>query len=199
MNGIDALIKKISDDSRSECEEKMKKAEQKARGIVEEYRARGEAEAVALRKQAEKAAETTLLRGAGNDEVEASKQILAAKHKAIDEAFRRANEMLCSLSESEYIALLTKYVLAASEAGEESVVLNKKDREALGEKIVSKFNEALSAAGKKAKLSLSGGTADINGGFILRNGDIDTDCSVSSLVEQQKYALTEAVVKLLFS
>jgi hypothetical protein len=93
---------------------------------------------------------------------------------------------------------LSKYAVSASETGEERVVLNKKDRERMGEKLVAAFNAALKAAGKTAGLTLSEREADIVGGFLLSSGDVETDCGIASLLEQRKYGLSDTVIKILF-
>jgi V/A-type H+-transporting ATPase subunit E len=198
MKGIEALIKKLEEESRAECEEKLRKAEDEAQKIKEDYRARAETEAAKLIEQACKNAEADTRRVEGNDALEASKILLAAKHEVIDNAFARANELLCSLPEDEYIDFLKKYALCASETGSESIVLNKRDRDKLGERLVCEFNAALAAAGKPANLTLSEATAEINGGFLLRTKSVETDCSISSLVNRQKNTLTDTVAKILF-
>ena len=94
MNGIEALIKKLTDECVAECKEKLREAEEKAIKIKEDYKSRGNAEAERIIAEAEKSAESDELRGAGSDALEASKQILSANHEIINKTFSRANELL---------------------------------------------------------------------------------------------------------
>ena len=198
MTGMEALIRKLVDDSRAECEEKLGSAKQEAQKIIDEYRARARAEAAKSVEQARKNAKTDIMRAAGNDALEASKILLAAKHEVINNSFLRANELLCSLPEDKYVDLLKYYAVIASETGSESIVLNKKDREKLGKRLIDEINAALKAAGKTDNLTLSEDTAEINGGFLLRRENVETDCSIFTLVERQRNSLSDSLAKILF-
>ncbi len=199
MNGIDALIEKIDAKANRACEEKLAEAKAQAETVLGEYRSRGEAAArqILERANAEAAAET--LRAEGGDSLERSKKLLAAKHMMLNAAFERARNRLVNLSKDEKLAFFLKSLAAAGCAGDELVLFNSRDRAELGAEAVARFNEALSAAGKTASLRLSEECREMDGGFILKSGNIETDCSMASVIAQTRTELSDEVVKVLFS
>lgn len=199
MNGIDALIEKINAKANRACEEKLAEANAQAETVLGEYRSRGEAAArqILERANAEAAAET--LRAEGGDSLERSKKLLAAKHMMLNAAFERARNRLVNLSKDEKFAFFLKSLAAADCAGDEQVLFNSRDRDALGAEAVAYFNEALAAAGKNASLRLAEDYREIDGGFILKRGNIETDCSMASIIAQTRTELSDEVVKVLFS
>ena len=98
--------------------------------------------------------------------MEGRKAILGVKQDLVAESFDRAAEQLVNLPEEQYVALLAKLAAEASVTGEEEIVLNARDRAAVGQKVVDAANAKLSGG----KLTLSADTGDFKGGLILRRG-----------------------------
>ena len=84
--------------------------------------------------------------------------------------------------------------IRASVTGEEEILLNPRDREAIGAKLVKAANALL----PNGKLSLSDETRDIAGGLILRRGSIEANCSAELLVELSQSDLSAKVAEILF-
>ena len=91
----------------------------------------------------------------------------------VAESFDLAVDKLVKLPEAEYIALLAKLAAKASVTGDEEIVLNARDRKAVGAKVVEAANKALTGG----KLTLSEKTGDFKGGLILRRGNIEANCT----------------------
>ena len=102
--------------------------------------------------------------------------------------------MIVSLPEKDYVAFLAKLAARASVTGEEEILLNTRDREAIGAKLVKAANALL----PNGKLSLSDETRDIAGGLILRRGSIEANCSAELLVELSQSDLSAKVAEILF-
>ena len=79
--------------------------------------------------------------------------------------------------------------------GDEEIVLNRRDRERIGEKLVKAANALL----EKGRLSLAPDTRDIAGGLILRRGSIEANCSAELLVELSQSELSAKVAETLFA
>ena len=126
--------------------------------------------------------------------MEGRKKLLAAKQELVNESFRRALEKIVSLPESEYVAFLAKLAAQASVSGDEEILLNPRDRQRLGEKLV----KAVNALVPQGKLSLSPETRDMAGGLILRRGSIEANCSAELLVELSQSELSAKVAETLF-
>ena len=82
--------------------------------------------------------------------------------------------------------------------GSETLFFSEKDMSAVGGRVTEAANAILTGAGKKGNLSLGDTPRSIPGGFILRRGDIEVNCSVRLLVEQLRSALASEVAGVLF-
>ena len=126
--------------------------------------------------------------------MEGRKAILGVKQDLVAESFDRAAEQLVNLPEEQYVALLAKLAAEASVTGEEEIVLNARDRAAVGQKVVDAANAKLSGG----KLTLSADTGDFKGGLILRRGSIEANCTAELLVELRREDMAAELAKVLF-
>ena len=99
-----------------------------------------------------------------------------------------------NLPEEQYVALLAKLAAEASVTGEEEIVLNARDRAAVGQKVVDAANAKLSGG----KLTLSADTGDFKGGLILRRGSIEANCTAELLVELRREDMAAELARVLF-
>ena len=127
--------------------------------------------------------------------MEGRKKLLAAKQELVSESFRKALDKIVSLPEDEYVAFLAKLAAQASVTGDEEILLNERDRKAIGEKLVKAANALL----PQGKLKLSDETRDIAGGLILRRGSVEANCSAELLVELSQSELAAQVAQILFA
>ena len=126
--------------------------------------------------------------------MEGRKAILGVKQDLVAESFDRAAEQLVNLPEEQYVALLAKLAAEASVTGEEEIVLNARDRAAVGQKVVDAANAQLSGG----KLTLSAETGDFKGGLILRRGSIEANCTAELLVELRREDMAAELARVLF-
>lgn len=118
---------------------------------------------------------------------------LGVKQQAISNSFSEAVNLMANLPGDKYLALAEKLLLKAVETGEEVLQAGAGGKHITGEWL-SKFNEK---HGKK--LTLGDGRIDASGGFILKNGNIETNCTWEMLVRWIKDDLEAEVAKRLFS
>ena len=81
------------------------------------------------------------------------------------------------------------------------LVLRKKDRDALGEKIIAAMRRATVGkipANVLDKVVLSSRTASMKGGFILEAGDLAIDVSMDALIEHTITDAREDIAQMLF-
>lgn len=126
--------------------------------------------------------------------MEGRKAILGVKQDLVAESFDRAAEQLVNLPEEQYVALLAKLAAEASVTGEEEIILNARDRAAVGQKVVDAANAKLSGG----KLTLSADTGDFKGGLILRRGSIEANCTAELLVELRREDMAAELARVLF-
>ena len=128
------------------------------------------------------------------NQMEARKAILALKQDMVSKSFEKACEMLVQLPKDKYIALLAKLAAQASVTDDEEIVLNAKDRTAVGAAVTERANALLSGG----KLSLSADTGDFAGGLILKRGNIEANCTIELLVELCRGDMSAQLAKVLF-
>ncbi|WP_295748592.1 V-type ATP synthase subunit E family protein [uncultured Oscillibacter sp.] len=194
MNGIEKITQRISADAQAEIDRVLGEARAEAEKIAARYKAQADAEAADLDAKNKKAAAEREERLAGTAQMEARKAALAAKQEMVERAYDLALKKLCSLPGEKYTEVLAALLVQASSTGKEEVIFSDKDRRKVGKAAVDKANKD---GGKK--LTLSGETRAIPGGFILRSENVEVNCAFDTLVRLQKAETAGEVVRKLFS
>lgn len=194
MNGIEKITQRISADAQAEIDRVLGEARAEAEKITAKYKAQADAEAAELDTKNRKAAAEREERLAGTAQMEARKAALAAKQEMVEQAYELALKKLRSLPKDKYTAVLADLLVQASSTGTEEVIFSDKDRREVGQAAVDKANKD---GGKK--LTLSGETRSIQGGFILRSENVEVNCAFDTLVRLQRADTAGEVVKKLFS
>ena len=131
-------------------------------------------------------------------ELEARKSVLTEKGNLIDEVFAKALEELRRRDRGGGYALTRELLLGAIEVGDEEIILSPDDRSAIGGSFVEGLNKELLKAGKRGEVKISQDTRDINGGFILRRGRVDTNGSFDTLLAVLRDEIETEIAGILF-
>ncbi len=194
MKGTEKIIAHIQADAKAQADEILAQAEEQCAGIRADYEKQAN-EAYADRIRAGvKANEDRLDSMNRLASMESRKAILALKQEMVAESFDLAADKLVKLPEAEYIALLAKLAAKASVTGDEEIVLNARDRKAVGTKVVEAANKALTGG----RLTLSDKTGDFKGGLILRRGNIEANCTAELLVDLCRDEMAAELAGVLF-
>ncbi len=99
---------------------------------------------------------------------------------------RRQKKDLPIFLTTEYASVIGSMLIQAiKELGNEEFWFPKKDNKTCGRS-------------KKNGFTLSGRTADMNGGFIMKNGDIEYNYSFESIITVEKEEIQQIAAKILF-
>lgn len=199
MNGIEKITARIEADAVAEAAVILQEARAQCSQILSDADRAAQERYWERVREGMKSVEDRAQRLGRAADMEARKSVLAFKQETVSGVFDAVQEKLLSLPEEEYLAFLADKAAAASVSGEEEIVLNAKDRELLGEKLLQAANARLTAAGKKAGLTLAGETGDFLGGLILRQDNVSVNCTVDALVAQARGDLAADVAAKLFS
>ena len=194
MNGIEKITQRIASEAQAEIDRILGDARDEADRIAESYRAQADGEAAELNARNEKNAAEREERLVSAAQMEARKVLLAAKQEMVEKAYIQALDKLCAMPEEQYVAVLAGLLVKASSNGKEEAVFSKEDRERVGMAAVAKANEL---SGKQLRLSEE--TQPIRGGFILKDKNVEVNCTFETLVRLQKAETAGAVVKKLFA
>ena len=194
MNGIEKITQRIASDAQAEVDRILGDAREEAARISANYRAQADAEAQELDAKNERAAAEQEERLISAAQMKASRLQLAAKQEMVEKAYIQALDKLCALPEEQYVAILADLLVKASSNGKEEAVFSQEDRERVGEAAVAKANEL---SGKQLRLSEE--TQPIRGGFILKDKNVEVNCTFETLVRLQKAETAGAVAQKLFA
>ena len=194
MKGTEKIIAHIQADADAQAAEILARADARCAEIRETYE-----------QKAKEAYAETIRAGVKENQdrldsmerlanMEGRKAILALKQDMVARSFERAVEKLVALPEAQYVALLSKLAVGASVSGDEEIVLNARDKKAVGDKLIKAANAKLGGG----HLSLAGDTGSFRGGLILRRGNIEVNCTAELLVDLCREDMAAELAGVLF-
>ena len=194
MNGIDRIVERIISNIEQEISEINREAQSSADEIKAAYDEAIKKESDELRGRGVTAAEGRIERLAGVALLETKKLKLSVKQEMVGRAFDLALERLRNLPEQEYAALLASIAAKACRSGNEEILLPEEDRR-LGGEIVRQANLLIPGGGS---LSLGADSLQNRSGLILREGDIEINCTFESLLRRAKGEMATELAEMLF-
>ena len=193
MNGIKTIIQRLNTDAKAETDALLDKARQDAAAVTARCQAQADKETADLAARNQRAAAEREERLVSAAQMEARKTILAAKQAVMEEVYAKALEKLRGLPQDRAVEVLASLLNEAAPQGKGEVLFSAQDRETVGRAAVDAAN-----AQNGGQLTLSGETANIPGGFILRNGSIEVNCAYDTLIRLQKTETAGQVARQLF-
>ncbi len=220
MTGLEKIIDRIIEDAKEKARVILEAAQNDCRATAEKYAAEADDIRDAIADKAEKEGEAVIAKARSAAAMTRRNLLLAARGALLDEAFERAKKEVRDADFGKYrellTALLTSALIEQAKAEDESVSLgdevmtfdtfevlfNAEDKEKYGSAVVEAARRAAVrhiGAERADKLRLSDETADIDGGLILRYGDIEANCSLSMLMAGMREEAEQKVAAVLFA
>lgn len=199
INGIEMIARRILHDAQGEADGIAKASEENCRKIAAEYGKKAEDAEAAVLEAAEKDCADLIRRMKGEADMQARTDLLSEKQDLMSRAFELARGELLRMDGEQMLAFLTALACKGSISGKEEILLNAKDRQRFGEELAARVNEALKEAGRPGGVTLSEREADIEGGLLLRDGKLETNCSIETLVAGARDSLVPEVAAMLFA
>lgn len=216
MNSSKKITDRIISVAQNEANEIISRAEKEAAEITGQYKKK--AAAITKEAEAELFAEAENVRArvkASSDKL-ARNIMLDAKSERLDEAFEKARLKLISLPDSDYERMLSIMLAstvkkqievekrAMEQDGEEAeicsvyeVLLCERDQGRITALLTREAEATAKKAGKS--ISVSSEKANIDGGFVLRAGNIEINCSIGLIISQMRGDLEGEVYRILFA
>ena len=221
MIGLEKLIGKILSDAEADARAVLAAAEEDCAAITARYKAETEAELERLREASDKECQGIILRAKSSAGMAKRDAVLEARAAILDEAYATAEKEIRDMGGDAYLELLTKMLRTAlrdrleaerdsmSLYGEDispaayEVLLSDRDRSTYGTRLLRSFKAGLGAklpaeALDKLTLAPEGAGAHIDGGLILRCGAVETNCTLSMLLAQNRRETEARVNQILF-
>ena len=219
MTGLEKVTGKIIADAEADARVILERAEAECEAIKAKYAAATEAEIEKLTDECDRECQALIIRARSSAAMAKRNAVLEARAKLIDDAYAAAEKQIRSMSGEQYLDLLQKMLRSALKSqldGEEEsmrlygedispavyeVVLNTRDRETYGEKLLEAYRTGYGARLSPvvlAKLRLAPDTAPIDGGLVLHCGPVETNCSLSMLMAANRRETEARVSRILF-
>jgi V/A-type H+-transporting ATPase subunit E len=199
MNGINKITDRIAAETQGEINAVRAEAEAKCREIIASYekQAQDEYERLIREGTEDGALQTERLKKAAV--MEAKKSVLTMKQEAVDKVLEASVKRICDMPEERYITFLAKLASEAAFTGTEEVIFNRRDcKSGTARAVVAKANELLKKRGILPKLTVSSENGSFSGGIIVKQGDIEVNCCVETLVEMSRDRLAAEIAGALF-
>lgn len=221
-NGLNKITEKILSEANDSAEKILAAAKEDCNRIAADFDARAEEIRRAGKHDAEQKAADLMARAKSMAAMQARNVIGQRKSDLIENVFQNAFDAIEKRSPKEYTALVVGLLASAlselaetedknfalyGEADESvgeryEVLLNEKDRETIGNAVVTGVKQKLKGVLSKERLDkivLSDATAGIDGGVVLRYGDVESNCSFEMLFSQLRRELETEVSRALFA
>lgn len=195
MSGLDTMIQTIRDEAMAEAQAVLDQARSSAARLLEEARAETDGECEKLIEEGRRKAAEIPQRAEAAAVMERRNALLEKKQALLDQTVRAAQEAVLQLPEAEYFDFLIRLAQASAEPGHGVMILSRRDLA----RCPSDFHVALNRAlPDGAALDISSNARPIEGGFILQYGDIEQNCSLSAIFDENREKILDAAHEALF-
>ena len=221
INGLNKITDKILSEAQAKADKILADAQAECDRINAEYAERAEKIRSEISGEAEKGGMEYVARIRSTAATNKRNLLLQTKSDLIDGVFAGVLEQTRNLELQKYneilIGLLSAALLEQIESEETSrnlygeedalapevyeVVFNQRDRDRSGKAVIEGVQKHLSgkvSAEKLARLTLANQTVNIDGGLVLRCGNVESNCSLAILFAQLREGLKSEVARTLF-
>lgn len=186
MNDGKIIIDKIIAEAEEAAKATLARGQKEADAILKAGREKADKELDVFDRNAQAEAEKAASKEISGAEMQAKKAILEAKQNILAEVIAEAEKRLLSLEDAAYAKVI-------------GGMLERLDK-SLGTEIIVSAKDAsrLAAVVAEKGFVLSEKNADISGGFIVKNGDIEYNYSFESIITVEKEEIQQIAAKILF-
>lgn len=195
MTGLDKIIENIIAEAQREADSIIEAAQTEAKQINDDAYSKAEIDCAKIVSDARANASLMSKISVSGAQTEARKLMLTAQREVVDGVIAQAVKKLRELPADKYFAVLIK--LCENYAhGSGELVLSKADKDRLPGDFEAQLSRAL--APKGASLTLADDCAPIYGGFILRYGLIEENCSFAAIAQEKHDTISDKLNAMLF-
>lgn len=199
MNGLDKITSRIIAEAEEEAKIVLEEAKASADEVLKDFEAKAKNEYDSKYAAGKDEIEQNYQRIERTMSLDAKKESLTLKQELIAKAYELAKKQILEMDEKDYVAFLAKQAGSAAITGNEEVILNEADCKKIGEKVIESANSILKERGLPQNLRLSSISRPISGGLMLKQGDVEVNCSLDTLLELSRNTLDAEIAGILFA
>lgn len=188
MESISKILKAISAEGRSSAEKIIENGRNSAEKLTAAYDREARIAADKILDKAQKTVGEIQHRSISQAGIEGRNIKLLARRNALEQAFEQAGEKLALLSKEQKTEMYEKLIRRYSSGKSVIVQLNTGDKKILGGKLKT----------DGIKISIDDETGDFSGGLIIKEGDIETNCTLEVIMKNAKTEMESEIAAMLF-
>ena len=218
MTGLERITAKIIAEAESDAAKILEAADDRCAIISKEADEKATAAEKKIAEQTEKKCEDIISRAKSSANMTKRNILLEAESEMIDRAFETARREILNFPKEKYCEILVTFISGSltglietervnrevygdTEELPEEILLNADDKAAYGNIILEELRRKVvgkidSSVLKKVKISDE--TANIDGGIILRYGNIELNCSISKMINGLRATFEGEIAKVIF-
>ncbi len=197
MTGLEKILKAIEAEAATGAETVINQAKQEAADIMKAAQEEADNKCAEITAKSEVDVKAVIGRAESAAALQEKKMILDAKQQIINSIIANAKNSLVNLPDSEYIDVILRMVKKYAQNKAGTILFTAADKK----RFPSNFEEMLQKALSErtgASLAVSQEDVVIDGGFILKYGDVEENCSFDALFSAAKEDLQDEVNSILF-
>lgn len=195
MAGLETITKTILEEAGAEAKAIVERARAEADRILAEAKAVTDGECEKIVEAGRQRAEDIRLRAEGDIAMERRRALLERKQRLLDDVVRAAREAVLNEPAERYFEFLIRLAQLNAEKGVGVMYLSKRDLTRMPEGFHQALNRALPEG---AQIDISSVARPIDGGFILKYGDIEQNCSLEAIFDENWERILDAAREVLF-
>jgi V/A-type H+-transporting ATPase subunit E len=194
-NAIENITLEIIADAKAEADQIIEAAKAKAGEITALARESAQSELTRIMTDTDR--RLSIQRAAADSERKLLKRqaVLRARQSALNTALDNAKRALSHLPDNEYFALCIKLAVIYAQSGEGELIFNSRDKDRMPDSFPNLLKLALPI---DKLLRVSDDTAKIDGGFVLRYGKMEENCSFSAIFREKRDVFIDLIREPLF-
>ena len=186
MNDGKIIIDKIISDAEKVANVTISQAQKEVDALLKAAKDKANRQLDQMDRDAQSEAAAVKAKEISAADMKAKKMLLETKQEILAEIIAEAEQRLVSMADADYAKVIGGMLSRVDKSLGTEIIVSAKDSVRLADVV------------KENGFVLSEKTADIKGGFIVKNGDIEYNYSFESIITVEKEAIRQAAAEILF-
>ncbi|WMI80310.1 V-type ATP synthase subunit E [Anaerotignum sp. MB30-C6] len=186
MNDGKIIIDKIIEKAEAEAKAIKDKANLDVEAILKAAEEKAKRDSETLKKNAESEAEKVKAKAISGAQLQGKIAVLQEKQGILDDVIAQAKKRLETLPDVQYAVTVGAMLAKLDKKDGTEIIVSENDR------------ERLAAVVAQNGFTLSNQSRELDGGFVVKNGDIEYNYSFESIIAVEQEEIRQIAAKILF-